>query len=55
MATVTLRRLHPSAALRRAVGRIAAHGGQTTMTVPVELVDTANHSSESQVLLTITR
>jgi hypothetical protein len=32
MATVTLRRLHPSAALRRAVARIAAHGGQTTMT-----------------------
>jgi hypothetical protein len=52
---VTLRRLHPSAALRRTVRRIAAHGGRTTLTVPVELVDPANHSSESQVTLTLTR
>jgi hypothetical protein len=54
-ATVKLRRLHPSAALRRSIRRIIAHGGRTTMIVPVELIDTASHSSESQVTLTITR
>jgi hypothetical protein len=54
-ATVTLRRLHPTTALRRGVGRIAAHGGHTTVTLPVELVDNTNHSSDSQVTLTITR
>jgi hypothetical protein len=55
MAIVTLRQLHLTAAVRRAVRRIAASGGRTTVTVPVELIDTANHSSESRVTLTITR
>jgi hypothetical protein len=52
---VTLRQLHLTVALRRAVSRIAAHGGRATVTATVELIDTAGHSSDSQVTLTITR
>ena len=53
--TVTLRQLHPNAALRRTVSRIAAHGGRATLTAAVQLIDTAGHSSQSQLTLTITR
>jgi hypothetical protein len=55
VATVTLRRLAPSAALRRTVSRIAAHGGRTTLTIAVQLIDAAGHSSQSQLTLTLTR
>jgi hypothetical protein len=54
-ATITLRQLRLTAVLRRTVGRIAAHGGRTTLTLPVQLIDTAGHSSQSQLTLTITR
>jgi hypothetical protein len=54
-ATVTLRQPHLTAALHHTIGQIAAHGGRATVTVPVELIDTTSHSSESQIKLTITR
>jgi hypothetical protein len=47
--------LHPNAALRRTISRIAAHGGRATLTAAVQLIDTAGHTSQSQVTLTITR
>jgi hypothetical protein len=55
VATGTLRQLHPNAALRGMISRIAARGGRATLRTAVQLIDTAGHSSQSQLTLTITR
>jgi len=54
-ATITLRRLSESAALRSALRRVEAHGGRTGLTIAVELLDRTGRSSQSDVEVTLTR
>jgi hypothetical protein len=55
VATITLRRLSETAALRDAVRRIRAHGGRSGLTIPVELLDRAGRSDQSDLKVTFTR